>query len=254
MSFTKEGIRLGDLSKRVGLHNSTTFHLVKTMLLLGYLRQMPDKLYRVGRPLFTLAAGALDEVEMVALATPVLDELSAATQESCHFGIRSGRQVIVMARTAGTGPFQLTSCEHKVKLLFKQNPNWYGKKPTLTDVEMDMIADPNTAWNQFQSKEQDIGGPPAADYKIAKALGPKQFSESPYLAITYISPNNKVAPFDNVTVRQAFAYALDRKTGQPIASFGDWADGNSAAARRYESSASPFRCALSCTSPRNRLA
>jgi IclR family KDG regulon transcriptional repressor len=102
------GIRLGDLSKRVGLHNSTTFHLVKTMLLLGYLRQMPDKLYRVGRPLFTLAAGALDEVEMVALATPVLDELSAATQESCHFGIRSGRQVIVLARTAGTGPFQLT--------------------------------------------------------------------------------------------------------------------------------------------------
>src|SRR6476660_859378 len=59
------GIRLGELSKRIGLHNSTTFHLVKTMVLLGYLRQMPDKLYRVGRPLFTLAAGALDEVEMV---------------------------------------------------------------------------------------------------------------------------------------------------------------------------------------------
>jgi DNA-binding IclR family transcriptional regulator len=102
------GIRLGDLSRRVGLHNSTTFHLVKTMVLLGYLRQMPDKLYRVGRPLFTLAAGALDEVEMVALATPVLDDLSTATQESCHFAVRSGRQVIVLARTAGSGPFQLT--------------------------------------------------------------------------------------------------------------------------------------------------
>jgi IclR family transcriptional regulator, KDG regulon repressor len=102
------GIRLGDLSKRVGLHNSTTFHLVKTMLLLGYLRQMPDKFYRVGRPLFTLAAGALDEVEMVALATPVLDELAVTTQESCHFAVRSGRQVIVLARTAGSGPFQLT--------------------------------------------------------------------------------------------------------------------------------------------------
>lgn len=102
------GIRLGDLSRRVGLHNSTTFHLVKTMVLLGYLRQMPDKLYRIGPPLFTLAAGALDEVEMVALATPVLDDLSAATQESCHFAVRSGRQVIVLARTAGSGPFQLT--------------------------------------------------------------------------------------------------------------------------------------------------
>jgi IclR family transcriptional regulator, KDG regulon repressor len=104
----RSGIRLGDLSKRVGLHTSTTFHLVKSMVLLGYLRQTPDKLYRVGRPLFTLAAGALDEVEIVALATPVLDDLAAATQESCHFGVRSGRQVIVLARTAGSGPFQLT--------------------------------------------------------------------------------------------------------------------------------------------------
>ena len=85
------GIRLGELSKRIGLHNSTTFHLVKTMVLLGYLRQMPDKLYRIGRPLFTLAAGALDEVEMVALATPVLEELSAACGPSSqHACVSSG--------------------------------------------------------------------------------------------------------------------------------------------------------------------
>lgn len=104
----RSGIRLGDLSRRVGLHNSTTFHLVKTMLLLGYIRQMPDKLYRVGRPLFALAAAALDEVEMVALATPVLDDLARATQESCHFAVRSGERIVVLARTAGSGAFQLT--------------------------------------------------------------------------------------------------------------------------------------------------
>ena len=31
----REGIGLADLSKLVGLHNSTTFHLAKTMLSLG---------------------------------------------------------------------------------------------------------------------------------------------------------------------------------------------------------------------------
>jgi IclR family KDG regulon transcriptional repressor len=104
----REGIRLGDLSRRVGLHNSTTFHLVKTMVLLGYLRQMPGtKAYRVGRPLFTLAASALDETEMVNLATPILEELSAETFESCHFAVRSGDDIVVLARTAGTGAFQL---------------------------------------------------------------------------------------------------------------------------------------------------
>ena len=61
----REGIGLADLSKLVGLHNSTTFHLAKTLVSLGYLRQERDsKRYRVGRPLFALAASALDEIEI----------------------------------------------------------------------------------------------------------------------------------------------------------------------------------------------
>src|SRR5262249_21403795 len=104
----REGIGLADLSKRVGLHNSTTFHLAKTLVSLGYLRQERDsQRYRVGRPLFALAASALDEIEMVNLATPVLEELSRETGESSHFAVRMGDAVVVIARTSGTGAFQL---------------------------------------------------------------------------------------------------------------------------------------------------
>src|SRR5450830_1604753 len=60
----RDGIGLAELSKRVGLHNSTTFHLVKTMVQLGYVRQLKDsKRYRIGRPLFALAASALRSEE-----------------------------------------------------------------------------------------------------------------------------------------------------------------------------------------------
>src|SRR5438094_116957 len=105
----REGIGLADLSKRVGLHNSTTFHLAKTMVSLGYIRQERDtKRYRVGRPLFALAASALDEIEMVNLATPVLEDLSRESGESGHFAVRMGDAVIVIARTSGAGAFQLT--------------------------------------------------------------------------------------------------------------------------------------------------
>src|SRR5882757_3250315 len=105
----REGIGLADLSKLVGLHNSTTFHLAKTMVSLGYLRQAKDsKRYRVGRPLFALAASALDEIEMVNLATPMLEELSRETGESGHFAVRMGDAVVVIARTSGPGAFQLT--------------------------------------------------------------------------------------------------------------------------------------------------
>jgi DNA-binding IclR family transcriptional regulator len=105
----REGIGLADLSRRVGLHNSTAFHLAKTMVALGYIRQEKDtKRYRIGRPLFALAASALDEVEMVNVATPVLEHLARETGESSHFAVRMGDAVVVIARTSGPGAFQLT--------------------------------------------------------------------------------------------------------------------------------------------------
>jgi IclR family transcriptional regulator, KDG regulon repressor len=105
----RDGIGLAELSKLVGLHNSTTFHLARTLASLGYLRQdRESKRYRIGRPLFALAASALDEIEMVHVATPVLEELSRETGESGHFGVRMGDAVVVIARTSGPGAFQLT--------------------------------------------------------------------------------------------------------------------------------------------------
>jgi IclR family KDG regulon transcriptional repressor len=105
----REGIGLADLSKRVGLHNSTAFHLAKTLVSLGYVRQDKDtKRYRIGRPLFALAASCLDEIEMVNVATPVLEDLSRETGESGHFAVRMGDAIVVIARTSGPGAFQLT--------------------------------------------------------------------------------------------------------------------------------------------------
>jgi peptide/nickel transport system substrate-binding protein/oligopeptide transport system substrate-binding protein len=115
--------------------------------------------------------------------------------------------------SAGTGPFQLKSWDHRVQLTFVPNPNWYGTKSHLTEIDMPMFADAPTAFKSYQTKEIDIDNlVDSADYSTAKALGPKQFSESPYLAIQYVSPNWNVPPFDNLQVRQAFAYAVDRDT------------------------------------------
>jgi IclR family transcriptional regulator, KDG regulon repressor len=105
----REGIGLADLTRRIGLHNSTTFHLAKTLVALGYLRQEKEtKRYRVGRPLFALAASCLDEIEMVNVATPILEDLSRETGESAHFAVPMGDAVVVIVRTSGPGAFQLT--------------------------------------------------------------------------------------------------------------------------------------------------
>jgi DNA-binding IclR family transcriptional regulator len=104
-----DGISLSELSRAVRLHSSTTFNLVRTMFNLGYLHQSgDDKRYRIGRPLFSLAANAIDDLLLVDTAKAVMEELSRASGETGTFAVWSGGQVVAMARSSGAGAFQLS--------------------------------------------------------------------------------------------------------------------------------------------------
>ena len=102
-----EGISLAEVAGAVGLNTSTAFHLIQTLVNLGFLTQLADRRYRIGSRLFTLAAGALDENTMLAMATPILEGLSAETGYAAHLAIRSRQEIVVIARTAATGLLQL---------------------------------------------------------------------------------------------------------------------------------------------------
>lgn len=105
---SREGIGLADLSKEVGLHTSTTFHLAKTLVTLGVIRQEPDsKKYRIGTRLFSLAAGALDELELLSIARPVLKTLAEDTGESSHIAVRAGKEIYIIGHCDGTASIRL---------------------------------------------------------------------------------------------------------------------------------------------------
>ena len=103
-----DGIGLADLSRTLGLHTSTTFHIAKTLLTLGYLRQIEQsRFYRIGRPLFALASAALDEVELISAARPVLAELANTTGETSYFGVMTGEKLVVLAKHDGSGSIRI---------------------------------------------------------------------------------------------------------------------------------------------------
>jgi len=102
------GVGLSDLGRQLGLHSSTTFNLARTMVDLGYLAQSAgDKRYRIGRSLLCLAANAIDDQLLVDRAKSAMEALSRATGEASTFAVWSGQNVIALARTNGTGAFQL---------------------------------------------------------------------------------------------------------------------------------------------------
>ena len=103
------GIGLMEVSKSVGLHSSTTFNLVKTMLRLGYIRQSElTRTYHLGGALLGLVANATDEVGLINLANDTLRDLSLKTGESGHFAVLSSGEVTILAKTNGSGAFQLS--------------------------------------------------------------------------------------------------------------------------------------------------
>jgi len=98
---SNQPMSLAELSRATGLHTSTAFHLIKTLIVLGYAIQDEAKRYRIGPRLFMQAAGAFNEVELVNLAMPHLQRLAEETGETTHLAVRADSGIAVIAKVDG---------------------------------------------------------------------------------------------------------------------------------------------------------
>lgn len=105
----RDGVTLSELSRAVGLHTSTLYHLTRTLVGLGYLRAgTDDKRYRMGRGIFQLAAACLSESELCAIVEPHLQRLAEATGEATHFAIWERERALILTRREGPNALQIT--------------------------------------------------------------------------------------------------------------------------------------------------
>jgi peptide/nickel transport system substrate-binding protein/oligopeptide transport system substrate-binding protein len=79
---------------------------------------------------------------------------------------------------------------------------------TLREIDITFYKDATTAYTDYLAGNLSVGFPPDSQYQPAKAR--PNFTENPDLAINYVSPNWKTAPFDDLAARQAFAAAVDK--------------------------------------------
>jgi ABC-type oligopeptide transport system substrate-binding subunit len=101
--------------------------------------------------------------------------------------------------------------DHNTKMVLVPNPQWYGAKTKLTEVDMLFVNDQSTAFKAYQAGQYNFVwniGP--QDLTGAKSM-PGYTSES-LLQTDLLFFSNKMAPFNNAAVRQAFAYAIDKET------------------------------------------
>jgi oligopeptide transport system substrate-binding protein len=111
----------------------------------------------------------------------------------------------------GTGPFMLKSWTHNVRVVLVPNPHYYGPKTKLTEVDMPLVSDPSTAYKSYRAGQYDfIWDMTPEDQQTAEST--RGFIRNPLLQTDLLFFLTTKPPFDNVAVRQAFAYATDKST------------------------------------------
>ncbi|BCL78306.1 peptide ABC transporter substrate-binding protein [Ktedonobacteria bacterium brp13] len=108
----------------------------------------------------------------------------------------------------GDGPFKVKAYSHTTGIQFVPNPNYYGPKPQLAELDYVPYKDTQTEYNAYLANQIDFTNIPLP--QVAAAKKSPDFSQTPALTIFYIGMNSRVKPLDNQDIRQAMALAINR--------------------------------------------
>ena len=112
------------------------------------------------------------------------------------------------------GAYMLHTWEHENKMVFVKSPFHYNAANVdIEVVDCVMVVEDSTAFAMYENDELDVQAPPLDDMDRIKAdpVLSKELYIAPDLSTYYYGFNVTKAPFDNVLVRQAFSYAVDRQ-------------------------------------------
>lgn len=123
--------------------------------------------------------------------------------------IRHGDLKIIMV---GTGPFKWVRWVPNKELVLTKNPDYFGKDlPYLDQVRYVTLFDDTARTAALRSGAVDfIENAPAKDISILKGLPDVVVTDGANLNFVAMALNLKSKPFDNVKVRQAMSYAINR--------------------------------------------
>ncbi|KZD21270.1 ABC transporter substrate-binding protein [Tardiphaga robiniae] len=148
-------------------------------------------------------------------------------------------QAWLKENTAGSGAYIVETFKPGEQVILKRNDAWNraagDKQAFFKRLIIQSVPEPATRANLVEKGDADIViDLQASDAQALEAKGKLQVISTPqYNAITFISMNNQMAPFDKPDVRRAVAYALpyDDMFKAALFSRGDllagatWADG-----------------------------
>jgi peptide/nickel transport system substrate-binding protein len=121
------------------------------------------------------------------------------------------------ARCVGTGPFKFKECNRGQSVELVRNPDYFVKgRPYLDAVRYTVIVERGTRVAALQANQIDLAYPGETTLSIAeqlkKAVPTMVLTETASNVSENLLLNTKKPPFDDVKVRRALSFAIDRRT------------------------------------------
>jgi len=112
----------------------------------------------------------------------------------------------------GTGPFVFDSWKSGQQITLSKNDAYWGEKVKIDNVEFKVVPEDATRLAMIESGEAHISDQvPVTEIDRIESSDSLNLFRTEGLAVEYLGFNTTKAPFDNVKVRQAVSYAIERE-------------------------------------------
>ena len=153
-AVSHEVMTLSELATKLELTKSTTHRLLSALADRGYLAFTPRAGYRLGPKLLLLGTLAQAQADLVQVARPYLEDLSASTEDTVHLGILDGDAALYLDKVPGRRRITISSR--------------VGDRQPLTSTGLGkaLMLDHSPAYWQERFAADQAGGAPKADAKV----------------------------------------------------------------------------------------
>lgn len=104
------GIGLAELAERLGLSKSTTHRLASALIGRGFLSSgARGEGYRLGPKLLELGFCAQQQIDLIQVARPLIEELARLTSDTVHLGILDGDDALYLDKVPGQRRINISS-------------------------------------------------------------------------------------------------------------------------------------------------
>jgi len=112
----------------------------------------------------------------------------------------------------GTGPYKLEKWDKGNQIILTRNDAYWGEKAKTKTVVIKWTTDASARLVELQAGTADgIDNVAPGDFAVVSGDSNLKLYERQALNVMYLGMQNTIAPFDNLKVRQAIAYAIDKQ-------------------------------------------